>query len=103
MLRDAALRAAPQHEGEQRHVGQTKSRGGTNLRLWETIAGSGSLFPACYLQWMAQLQRVERQPRARRASWVPNDASCDVMEQGLRNPSGVNLTMARLSQRGDNA
>jgi hypothetical protein len=22
----------------------------TNLRLWETIAGSGPLFPACYLQ-----------------------------------------------------
>jgi hypothetical protein len=51
---------APQHEGEQRHVGQTKPRGGTNLRLWETIAGSPCLFPACYLQGMLQPQRVER-------------------------------------------
>jgi hypothetical protein len=42
---------APQHEGEGRS---------TNLRLWETIAGSVRLFPDCYLQWMAQLQRVER-------------------------------------------
>jgi hypothetical protein len=32
----------------------------TNLRLWETIVGSVSLFPACYLQGMLQLQRVER-------------------------------------------
>jgi len=39
----------------------------------------------------------------RRASLMSNDASCDVMGQGLRNPSGVNLAMARLSQRGDNA
>jgi hypothetical protein len=59
MLRDASQRSrvcgcmrarlgcdAPQHEGEQRHVGQTKPRGRTNLRLWETIAGSVSLFPA---------------------------------------------------------
>src|ERR1700758_5325739 len=34
------------------------TRGRTNLRLRETIAGSVSLFPACYLQGMAQLQRV---------------------------------------------
>ena len=68
------------------------------------IAGSASLFPACYLQGTLQPQRVERGRRMpRRASLVLNDASCDVMEQGLRNPSGVNLTMARLSQRGDNA
>jgi hypothetical protein len=39
--------------------GQTKPRGRTNLRLWETITGSVPLFPDCYLQWMAQLQRVE--------------------------------------------
>ena len=31
----------------------------TNLRLRETMAGSVSLFPACYLQGMLQLQRVE--------------------------------------------
>src|SRR5262249_54089192 len=29
------------------------------LRLWEMIAGSVSLFPACYLQGTPQLQRVE--------------------------------------------
>jgi len=34
--------------------------GRTNLRLWETIAGSPCLFPACYLQGPLQLQRVER-------------------------------------------
>jgi hypothetical protein len=45
MLRDAALRAAPQHEGAA-HFGRTR----TNLRLWETIAGSAPLFPDCYLQ-----------------------------------------------------
>ena len=36
----------------------------TNLRLWEIIAGSASLFPACYLQGALQPQRVEQQPRA---------------------------------------
>ena len=36
----------------------------TNLRLWETVAGSPCLFPACYLQGMLQPQRVE--PSARR-------------------------------------
>jgi len=41
---------APQHEG---------AGGRTNLRLQETIAGSVSLFPACSLQGMPQLQRVE--------------------------------------------
>jgi hypothetical protein len=35
----------------------------TNLRLQESIAGRAPLFPDCYLQWMAQLQRVE--PSAR--------------------------------------
>jgi hypothetical protein len=30
----------------------------TNLRLWETIAASVSIVSDCYLQWMAQLQRV---------------------------------------------
>src|SRR5262249_2295223 len=34
------------------------TRGRTNLRLQEPIAASGSLFPACYLQGTAQLQRV---------------------------------------------
>src|SRR5262245_899486 len=51
MLRDAALRAAPQHEGEG---------GSTNLWLYEMRAGAIPLFPDCYLQWMAQLQRVAR-------------------------------------------
>ena len=31
----------------------------TNLRVCETIAGPDPLFRDCYLQWMAQLQRVE--------------------------------------------
>src|SRR5262249_26526729 len=35
----------------------------TTLRLQEPIAGSAPLFQDCYLQWMAQLQRVE--PSAR--------------------------------------
>jgi len=48
---------APQHEGERGVCG-------TNLRLWETIAGSVPLFWDCYLQWKAQLQRVEPQARA---------------------------------------
>jgi hypothetical protein len=39
----------------------------TNLRLWETIAGSSCLFPACYLQGTAQLQRVEGNSVLRRA------------------------------------
>src|SRR5262249_52529466 len=30
----------------------------TNLRLCEMMAGAASLFPACYLQGMVQLQRV---------------------------------------------
>jgi hypothetical protein len=40
MLRDAALRAAPQHEGTA-HFGRTR----TNLQLWETNAGRVPLFP----------------------------------------------------------
>jgi hypothetical protein len=35
----------------------------TNLWLWEMIAGPDPLFRDCYLQWMAQLRRVE--PSAR--------------------------------------
>src|SRR5262249_37998418 len=31
----------------------------TDLRLWETIAGSPCLFPACYLQGTLQPPRVE--------------------------------------------
>src|SRR5262245_33683980 len=50
---------APQHEGRGRtaHFGETKPMGacllapcGTDLRLQETTAGAGPLFPACYLQ-----------------------------------------------------
>jgi hypothetical protein len=49
---------APQHEGQhilakRNHAGRT-----TNLRLQEIIAGCDPLFPACYLQGTAQLQRV---------------------------------------------
>src|SRR5262249_32486906 len=43
-------------------AGQAAARR-TNLRLWETIAGSVPLFPACSLQGTPQLQRVE--PSAR--------------------------------------
>jgi hypothetical protein len=35
-------------ERSQRSFGRTTPRGKTNLRLWETIAGSVPLFPACY-------------------------------------------------------
>src|SRR5215470_622081 len=59
---------APQHEGEHRgrRFGQTKPPGRrTNLRLQETIAGRAPLFPDCYLQWIAQLQRVEPQRAVR--------------------------------------
>src|SRR5262249_29382719 len=58
---------APQHEGAcARRIlaSQAAARARrTNLRLWETIAGSVSLFPACSLQGTPQLQRVE--PSAR--------------------------------------
>src|SRR5262249_43537543 len=47
---------APQHEGASQAAARGRS---TNLRLWEMIAGSVSLFPACYLQGTPQLQRVE--------------------------------------------
>jgi len=67
----------------------------TNLRLWETIAGSVPLFPACYLQWIAQLQRVERSARAasRRSS----------ERRGRANRSCANFAMAGPWRRGDNA
>src|SRR5262245_65702592 len=45
----------------------------TNLWLWETIAGSPCLFPACYLQGTPQLQRAEPQGAVRRSY-----ASCSV-------------------------
>src|SRR5215831_4511430 len=74
MLRDAsqrdgsaeacvlALRCdAPQHEGAVRVAGSLEA---PNLRLWETVAGLLSLFPACYLQGTLQPQRVW--PLARR-------------------------------------
>ena len=67
----------------------------TNLRLWETIAGSVPLFPACYLQWIAQLQRVE--PSARAASRRSSE------RRGRANRSCANFAMAGLSPRGDNA
>src|SRR5260370_35375327 len=72
---------APQHEGGRARrilaergrssFDQTKrsgrmrvrSKGRTNLGLYEITAGSASLFPACYLQGTPQLQRVE--PSAR--------------------------------------
>src|SRR5215831_13652669 len=58
---------APQHEGPcARRIlaSQAAARARrTNLRLWETIADSVSLFPACSLQGTPQLQRVE--PSAR--------------------------------------
>jgi hypothetical protein len=43
----------------------------TNLRLWETIAGSVSLFPACSLQEPVQLERVSRQMREHQPSSLP--------------------------------
>jgi hypothetical protein len=71
MLRDASqrsqsvetlvpLRAAMLLSMRTRRILAKRSqRGGkTNLRLQETIAGRAPLFPDCYLQWMAQLQRV---------------------------------------------
>src|SRR5262249_15731416 len=51
MLRDAALRAAPQHEGE----------GGKHQPVAVRNEGRrNSIVSDCYLQWMAQLQRVAR-------------------------------------------
>jgi hypothetical protein len=44
----------------------------TNLRLYEMTVGSVSLFPACYLQGMPQLQRVE--PSARDGAAFEQDA-----------------------------
>jgi hypothetical protein len=42
---------------------RVRSKGRTNLGLYEITTGSVSLFPACYLQGTPQLQRVE--PSAR--------------------------------------
>ena len=54
-----SMRARPVlGERSQQPFGQTTPRGRTNLRLWEAITGAIPLFPDCYLQWMAQLQRV---------------------------------------------
>src|SRR5262249_57221040 len=52
-------------------------------------------FPACYLQWIAQLQRVERSARAasRRSS----------ERRGRANRSCANFAMAGPWRRGDNA
>src|SRR5262249_6683683 len=72
MLRDASQRIwavegtalasrcdAPQHEGER--LLRMRARGrSTNLRLCEMMAGAASLFPACCLQGVVQLQRVGR-------------------------------------------
>ena len=52
---EMAAAPPPQHEGQRRrrHFGKPTGSASvheTNLRLWETIAGPGPLFPACYLQ-----------------------------------------------------
>ena len=64
------------------------------------------LFPACYLQGAAQLQRVGRQPRAsprivRRCCVARGSMSW--RGAGAANPSYVNFAMAGVSPRGDNA
>src|SRR5262252_3643728 len=69
MLRDASQRIwaveapalasrcdAPQHEGDR--LLSMRAGGSTNLGLCEMMAGAASLFPACSLQGMVQLQRV---------------------------------------------
>src|SRR3984893_6713204 len=60
VLRCARDTRVPRPSLRARPLGELR----TNLRLWETIAGSTSLFPACYLQGMAQLQRVAPSARA---------------------------------------
>src|SRR5262249_20923651 len=51
---------APQHEATVRGAfWPNEATWKNNPWLQETIAGSAPLFPDCYLQWMAQLQRVE--------------------------------------------
>ena len=88
---------APQHEG---------AGGRTNLRLQETIAGSVSLFPACSLQGMPQLQGVEPSarapPRIVRRSCVAR-GSMSWRGVGGRETQPANFAMAGLSPRGDNA
>src|SRR6516164_1743387 len=54
----ASRRDAPQHEGRRATLLSMRAARSTNLWLCEMAAGSSSLFPACSLQGMMQLQRV---------------------------------------------
>src|ERR1700730_15058649 len=54
VLRCARDTRVPRPSLRARPLGERR----TNLRLWETIAGSRCLFPAYYLQGMLQPQRV---------------------------------------------
>src|SRR5262249_9464270 len=51
-----SMRAGAAHFKKSQAALRTR---GTNLRLWETIAGCNPLFADCYLQRNPQLQRVE--------------------------------------------
>src|SRR5262249_46285195 len=82
---------APQHEGEHRRwrFGQMKPYGGrTNLRLWETIAGADPLLPDCYLQWTAQLQRVEPRVRGNSDPWAVSAHAERGRQPNLRQSAG---------------
>jgi hypothetical protein len=113
---------APQHEGERDMLAKrtpraifaqrshAAARGGrTNLRLWETLAGSVPLFAACYLQWMAQLQRVEPSARGGPTSRIPDFPAClggvglCAQRHHSANLVCANFAMAGPWHRGDNA
>src|SRR5262249_51798963 len=79
---------APQDEGDGARrilASQAAARARrTNLRLWETIVDSAPLFPDCYLQWMAQLRRVEPSAHgpvvpAARPAGIPRQQSTKVI------------------------
>src|SRR5260370_26553691 len=71
LLRRARDTRVPRPSLRARPLGELR----TNLRLQETIAGSPSLFPACYLQGMLQPQRVSPPSRAQITSSVLSSVS----------------------------
>src|SRR5262249_58670218 len=67
-----------------------RARGSTNLWLYEMRDGAIPLFPDCYLQWTAQLQRVE--PSARASDHLLGlVVGLAVTPQGRRLGAGVKL------------
>jgi hypothetical protein len=97
-VRDGFALRRSSARGRSVFFGQTKPGGKTNLWLWETIAGSPCLFPACSLQGTLQRQRVERRRAVRRVflGGVLSHARIGLMAgcKGARNPTCGNFEMA---------